>query len=141
MEFKKLIKFRPAFDKRSNQPNKDYGIGALTISFVLIGDGNAVSFTFSTGIYTEDVRRELQEKYKCADYNPFEPMGYDVSYHSSEPKYEGQSKTECEFTGLGYCYCDGSGIKAEKYMNVLIEDGEESVWKMLEDYYYDVFGE
>lgn len=44
----------------------------------------------------------------------------------------------CEWLGVP-CYCDGSAMRAETAMNLLIEKGSDAVWKMLEDDYKSMF--
>lgn len=91
------------------------------------------------------------------------PMGYGVGYHSPVPLFEGQELiwptklrktgdapydvvfdkigTEpplCEWLGIP-CYCDGSALRAEKWMDIFIRQGSDKIWEMLEHEYKDCF--
>jgi len=44
----------------------------------------------------------------------------------------------CEYLGVP-CYCDGSALRAEDYYEILVHQGEEALWKALEDYYHETF--
>lgn len=118
----KITIFTPAYQK------KGYGVGALTCHMVLKGPLGATQFVFSTGIYLPGV--ELSS-----------PMGYDVGYHSPRPMYEGQTPHEdCPYLGKT-CYYDGSGLKANEYLTILIREGSEVIWTKLQDYYDQLFKE
>lgn len=96
-----------------------------------------MQFVFSTGIYLPHVMAELKQNGSIC----LKPMGYDVGYHSPKPMYDGQTPTheDCEYTG-GVCYCDGSGLRAEEWMEVFIAKGGEEIWTMLEQEYLERFG-
>lgn len=139
MAFQRKIKFRPAFDKRAPEPDKNYGIGCLIIEFGVIGDKGAVSFSFGTGIYTKAIREEFKNKGR-----DFEPMGYGVDYHSPIPIRDWQEEGEPSCSKCGWldgkpCYSDGSSLYADEVMEILISDGEEKMWATLEEYYHDTF--
>lgn len=58
-------------------------------------------------------------------------------------RYEDTPEDEipvCEYIGTK-CYCDGSALRADDYYQILIHKGEEALWKALEDYYNETFGE
>jgi len=44
----------------------------------------------------------------------------------------------CEYLGVP-CYCDGSALQAEGYYEILVNQGEEALWKALENYYHQTF--
>jgi hypothetical protein len=180
----RITKFFPAFDKRSTDPKKDYGIGTVRCHMVLKGERGAVHFVFSTGMFLPETMQEYAREgrltpTKLSSDKFFlinEPMGYDVGYHSPKATYEGQEpvwptkirkidpeldeKTAtpmesisniafdkigeeapvCEWIGVP-CYCDGSAMRAETYMNVLLSEGSDKIWEMLEEDYKSDFGE
>ena len=138
MKLERKIEFEPAWDKRHTDDNKNYGIHAVMIKFLLIGDSGAVQFYFSTGIHGRSVR----EEYKTKNYT-LEPMGYDVGFHSQEPMdYQKDNESnECCYTKSGTCYYDGSGLRANKWLEIFIAEGDEKIWEMLEEYYIELFGE
>lgn len=138
----------PAYDKRDPDPNKNYGIGASKIVMVLKGDRGAVHFVFSTGMYLEKTMQELAAK---GELTPSQmengeyfilntPNGYDVGYHAPTPQFEGQtiSRENCEYIGAP-CYCDGSSLLSDEWMEILLSEGSEKIWQMLEDEYKDRF--
>lgn len=44
----------------------------------------------------------------------------------------------CEYLGVP-CYCDGSALQAEDYYEILVNQGEDALWKALENYYHQTF--
>lgn len=121
---KKKIEFIAAQDGRT----KGYGISTMKIRFVLIGKLGAVQHVFSTGIYPKGIR-------------PSEYMGYDLGYHSPKPLYEGQAicSDNCDLVNAP-CYYDGSTLNAEPVADAFVTEGEDAVWKRLEEYYSETFG-
>lgn len=120
------INFRPGYDKRS----EGYGIHSLEINFILKGELGAVQLVVATGMYPESVSKQ-------GDY-----MAMDLGYHSPKPMYEDHSVAceNCEHIG-GTCYYDGSTLNAEPVAEILITEGEDALWKRLEDYYSETFGD
>ncbi len=180
----KITRIRPAYDKRNDDPKKDYGIGPAQVYMGLVGKQGAISFSFSTGMYLEKTEQRLaasgsfnwEEITPGHWYSVIKPMGYDVSHHSKKPlndyqKKEGPSwpkrmtkkKTDetgmtteqkimnvkfvkigkkapnCDLLGVP-CYCDGSGMRAEEWFNILKEKGSDEIWKMMEEEYKALFG-
>lgn len=138
MNFERRVEFSPAYDKRDPDPKKNYGIGSVNIRFVLIGDKRAVQFYLMTGSW---VLPHVAEEYKAKGLVS-EVLPADLGYHSPVPMYDGHdSITEnCEYIG-GPCYYDGSGLAANRIWKVLLEEGDKGVWRELEEYYLDLFGE
>ncbi len=146
-KLEKEVLFLPAFDKRNDNPKKNFGIGAVRCFMVLKGKKGAVCFQFSTGILLPKTILEYIKK-GLAKYEIFpsggdhyhflnSPMGFDVGYHARKPQYKGQKvgQRTCMFLNDKRCYYDGSGMRAEAYMNVLTEKGSDAIWKMLEGEY------
>lgn len=130
-EFTRKIEFTPAFDKRHRDPAKDYGIGAVTMRFVLIGPAGAVHWLMSTGWYLPGLGRE-----------PSPPEGWDLGYHSPVPLREGQHKRDdCPYLDGAPCYSDGSALNAEPVLGLFLAGGDEAVWRELERYYRSRLGE
>jgi len=140
MKFEKIIKFSPAFDKRNSDPKKNYGIGAVKVYMVLKGGGKAVHFVFSTGMYLPKTHQTWLSRFP---YNREPYIGYDVGYHDTEPHYEGQthSQEKCEWLNGKPCYCDGSALRAEEFMKVLVKKGSGAVWRLLKKDLKDLLGE
>ena len=46
---------------------------------------------------------------------------------------------DCEYVEGGRCYYDGSSLQAEKVFQVLVEQGDEACWRVLEDRYRSTF--
>lgn len=147
----RITKFSPAFDKRHDDTNKNYGIGAVHCYMVLKGDKGAVHFTFSTGMYLESTMQEYANDGKLTPrrrgfglegYSLFPaPMGYDVGYHSPVPTTEYQKERpgrECDWIGTK-CWGDGSALRADAWMDILIAEGSDKIWSMLEQEYAERF--
>ena len=134
MELEKIVKFAPAFDRRSSDQKKDYGIGSMICWMILKGDNGAVQFVFNTNIYLPHVKEEFRK----TRYDP-QPGGWDVGYHSLTPRYDGQTSLDCSLLETGKCYYDGSSLRAEEWFKILIEKGSAEIWKMLENEYKKLF--
>ena len=144
-QLEKIVTFTPAFDKRNSDPKKNYGIGSVRCNMVLKGKKGAVHFVFSTGIYLPETIREYKQDgrdlFHFSDGRPSYYMGFDVGYHSPTKRFkeQGISQKECEWLDGKPCYCDGSGLRAEKFMDILIRKGSDAIWKELEKDYKELF--
>jgi hypothetical protein len=125
----KIIEFYPAYDKRHPDPFKNYGIGSVSILFLLKGDKGAVQFKLLTGWYLPELGIELDN-----------PMPADLGYHSPIPIYDGQKSIpdNCEWLD-GECYYDGSTTASERIYEILLKEGSDGVWRELEKYYEEIF--
>ena len=133
-----LIEWTPAYDKRHADDNKNYGICSMGIKFLLKGELGVVQFYMLSGWYLPHVREEYRNRPGFAD-----PMGADVGYHSPRPMYDDQQPIgdSCPYLDGKPCYYDGSGLAADALFNKFVAEGVDIVWKELEDYYTDTFGE
>ena len=132
------IRMRPAYDKRNEDPSKNYGVHGAELGFYLRGEAGAVQFIIFTNWHLPHVHAEWNAR-GCREprFCGYKPMPADIGYHSKMPRYEGQTMltSECEFTGGGPCYYDGSGLNAEEGFKILVAEGHEAVWKWMENYY------
>lgn len=128
----KIITFYPAYDKRSTDPKKNYGVHGVDLRMVLKGELGAVQFMLYTNWHLPHIEGRIDK-----------PLPADLGYHSFKPMYEGQEaiRKECEFLGGKPCYYDGSTLNAERIYNVLLESGSDGVWKELESFYVETFDE
>ena len=131
----RIVKFHPAWDKRSSIPEENFGIGAVSGMLILMGDEGAVSFLFSTGIYLPNTIDHLKANSNCLN-----GMGIAVGYHSLEPNFEGQKEEKCDVLKEGKGYCGmASFTLARNYFNILVRHGDEFIWTRLEKYYKEIF--
>ena len=141
-ELTKEIVFYPAWDKRSNEPGKNYGINGVELAFYLKGKEGAIQFKVLTHWNLSHVQKEFDLRIPDArfPYMLHSPMPSDLGYHARVAQYDGQEimTNECPIIG-GPCYYDGSGLQAEKVFDILTEKGSEGVWKYLEEYYKERF--
>lgn len=147
----KIVNFHPAYDKRDDDPSKDYGIGSVTIRFVLKGKRGAVQILLGTNWYLPETIKEyktegikgrivnlLDKENDCSGIH-----GWDIGYHSPKPMYERQEPIadDCPYVEGGKCYYDGSGLRAKDIPEMLVRKGSDTIWKILEEEYKDRFGE
>ena len=142
--FRREIRFRPAFDKRTNDPKTNCGIHGADLAFYLHGQKGVIQFVVFTGWHLPHVQAELDAKRPDGQF-PYlfhKPQPADIGYHSRKPMYEGQKPMgyECEFLG-GECYYDGSSLQAEEVFNILIKGGDAAVWNEMERRYHGMFTE
>ena len=139
---KKLIELTPAYDKRNVDPNKNYGVHGVELRMVLKGKLGAVQFILYTNWYLPHVTIESRKEMSPGKYFLYEPLPADLGYHSPKPMYEGQNSIgPCAYLNNKSCYYDGSGLNANRIYEVLLEKGSNGVWKELENYYIETFGE
>jgi hypothetical protein len=127
-KFERIVTITPAFDKRHEDPKKNYGIGSASMRMVLKGKLGATQFILYTGWHLPHIQTELK------------PLPVDLGYHSPKPLFEGQSKMDnCDVLKCGHCYYDGSGLNAKRIYDVLLREGSDGVWRELEEYYRYLF--
>jgi len=137
--FERLVRFEPSYDLRSEDPERDCGAGDVKVRFILKGEEGAVQFLFSTGWFLPHLREELEARghFSIMRY----PWAMDLGYHSPKPIHGGETHfDDCDVLG-GECYYDGSGLNAIPLMRKLVAEGHEAVWRELERYYRQIFGE
>lgn len=133
-KFEKKIELSPAWDKRDDDPKKNYGIHCVNLGFYLKGKKGVIQFILFTGWFLK------QNKNK--NMNNLFPMPADLGYHSYVPIYEEQESTEkCERLEGKKCYYDGSGLMADKVFDILTEKRSDGVFEYLEEEYYSRFEE
>jgi len=158
MKLKREIRITPAFDKRSDEPSKDYGIGSCRIWFIVSGKAGAVVVNFFTNWFLSKTVKEYKEegifrntldlnsrgrenfktKINLENKTPLRACSWD--YHSKKKRKYAIKNKDCEFVG-GVCYCDGSCLRADKYKDLLLSEGSEGVFKQLEEDYKIEFKE
>lgn len=140
MEFEKEIKFRPAFDRRNSDPNKNYGIHGVEMTFYLKGELGTIQFVVYTNWQLPHVQKESLSK--CdGSYCHLKPMATDIGYHSPVPQYEGQTlqSKSCSALDGKPCYYDGSSLNAEPIFEKLLSGGDDAVWAEMEEWYNNTF--
>lgn len=143
--FARTIEFLPAWDRRSPDPKKNYGIHGAEILFLLKGPDGAVQFRLFTQWQLPEVTREkMHHPYDPigGDFHWMErPMPADLGYHSPVPRYDGQDilTDECIALDGKPCYYDGSSLNAEPVFERLLREGHDGVWAALEAYYTRTF--
>ncbi len=131
---KRHFKMIPAFDKRSTDPKKNYGIHGAELVMWVEGENGAVSFVLFTNWNLPSVQKETNiRKY------PFEycmtPTPADLGFHHKKPGEYLYKNDTCEFVSGHSCYYEGSGLQAEGIYKILLEKGSEGVYKKLESLY------
>jgi hypothetical protein len=108
----------------------------------LKGSKGTITFTVFTGWYLP----QTIDWWKSKGYATVESVkgwGTDIGYHSKQPIREWQTETNkssdtCEWTD-GSCWYDGSGLAGQELFNRFVVEGEEVVWKTLEEWYHSEF--
>lgn len=131
--FQREIVFVPAYDKSDPDPAKNYGVHGVHIWFNLIGDGQGLTFSISTNWQLPHVQAQWDKDDRFRPSSLYKPMAFGVDIHSKTPQYEGQTPREnCHITG-GECYSDGSALLGDEFLQTLIAEGEEALWKRMEE--------
>jgi hypothetical protein len=138
------IEFQPAYDYRSRP---GYGMHCVEIGFYIYGPKGTVQFKLQTNWGLPSMRADLLDGVRSTINKEYVsemfvfPQALDLGYHSLVPRYEGQGcmRQECPYLDGKPCYYDGSTLNAEPILERLIAEGEEAVWRELEDYYHSLF--
>lgn len=146
-KLERIIEITPAYDKRDPDPKKDYGIHGCDLKMILKGSKGAIQFVLHMNWQLPHVTK--MQLHRIPSFNDvsirsrFLPLPADLGYHSPVPRYEGhEAITEkCSYLNDKPCYYDGSTLNAEKVYEVLLCEGSEGVWKYLEGYYNETFGD
>lgn len=147
MKLHREFKIYPGWDKRSNDPKKDYGIHGCELAFYVHDARKSrwVQFKLSTDWLPLNVQKERMGKDVIGQHPDVlqvvigeQPNGIDLGYHSPKKMYKDQTKMECDLRG-GYCYYDGSGLAADDIRNIMLEKGSDGVWEAVEAYWHEVF--
>lgn len=135
--FIKLVEFEPAYDKRHDDPTKNYGIGGVTMRATLKGPEGAVTFILLTMWNLPHVAEELKEKGKY-----FDPIPAGIYYHNQKPWYEEQEldEEECPYLDGNPCYLSHQYMHASQIYEALITEGSEGMWQALLAQYMQAFG-
>lgn len=141
-KLERIVKVNPAYDKRHSDPSKNYGIHGAEMIFLLKGKKGCIQFVFCTNWQLPHVQKEFDDRiFTSMNKTEFEcfyhPMAFDIGYHSPVPQYEDQKPVteSCEWLDGKPCYYDGSSLRAETYLQLLISQGSEAVWKEMEKEY------
>lgn len=126
MNLERIFVVEPAFHK------KNHGIHCAELRMVVKGDRGAVQFVLFTGWYLPHS--------SVADTKP---LPADLGWHSPKPMYKGQSpvRQSCEYLDGKPCYYDGTSLGAQDVFNLLISEGSDAVWTLLENRYHELFSE
>jgi len=149
MKFEKIIKTSAPYDKRHKNPSKNYGIGSLSIWFILKKGEKAVQVLLSTNCYLNSTIKEyktLHPDFLTGEYSEGDYEGwtcYDVGYHNNTPQFKGQESMECNILKKGKCYYDGSSLrgKNDKVAENYIKHGDNWVRSYLEKVWNGMFNE
>ena len=144
-ELEHWVEAHAAYDRRDDDPAKNYGINGVELRWVARGDRGAVHFLMGTGWNLPDVQEELDGKRDERFPHLFcHPRGYDLGFHS--PTAAGElayldAKRDCDLLPSGQCFGDGSALAGDSVLKALIEGGSDAVWKLLDEYYDETFAD
>ena len=145
LQFEERIEVTPAWDKRDDDPHKNYGIGGVDFRFALLEKttGTAMVFVLGTHWHWLDAVPGFGGEGVHSLTPKMGPMPYDLGYHSPKPMYEGQEpiESECSYVGGGQCFYDGSTLAAEPLFDILLREGREGVFQTLREQWEGRFGE
>lgn len=117
-----------AFEARDPDPSKDYGIGAVRMSFYVRGPLGCIVWDLSTGWYLPDVAKRI---------GPQEPSPGAIEFHGAQPSYEGQeSREDCLLVPGGHCFWDVGYIIGEEPYEALVREGDQGLYRVLGEWYF-----
>lgn len=119
-EYRREIKFIPGKPYREG-----YGRIDARLMFILHGPRGIVEFSIHTGWYPETDQNN--------EWRSFQPQAKSLNWHWPVPLHgEMIGPDECPYLPGG-CYWDGGVMIANKRLDLLMIDGEEALWRDLED--------
>ena len=138
--FETTVHFRPAWEKRHDDPAKDYGVGSVRIRFTLTAPNGALSWRLSSGWYLPNVRERFRREapHKRYDHDPsrfmpcaLEGEGLELTVHFPAPPngLEGNGPNECDLLPSGKCWTDVGFSIGETLFEALVAGGEDGLWK------------
>ena len=86
-ELRRVFASAPAFDRRSADPAKNFGIGGVTLRWAVVGPLGAVSWSVLTRWYLPQVLEEIKARFEPRDVMPTAGA---VSYHAVARRYDSQ---------------------------------------------------
>jgi hypothetical protein len=139
-QFIRKVTFDPAYDKRHPDPKKNYGVHGVHIRFTIKNteEGQGLSFSIGTNWHLSHVQEEINSQPLDSRF-PFlfhHPQAFGVDIHQKAPNHESQpSRENCDLVD-GPCFCDGSSFLGEKFLQTLIEKGDEGLFTQMEEQYF-----
>ena len=141
--FDEILQIRMPFDLRNEDPNINYGVHGLEMFFILMKDNKAVQFMLVFRAMLPSVPKSTS-----ALLNSMPDIdGWDLGYHAPEPRWEGQSESECHLLDGGKCYYDGSSLNGSELWKTIAEravgnkdyDMVADIYLELKKYWDEVF--
>lgn len=137
------LRFEPGYDYRSEDADKpanaQRGAHGLNIRFLVHGASGTVQFLLYTGWLPSWVHVGVTlttVKHEASRVDDLYPMAADFGHHWDTPTYsDAEPMMPCEFRPTNQCYYDGSSLRAERLLGVLLTQGHEAVWTALESEY------
>lgn len=155
MSERRIEILRPAYEKRHDDPARDYGIGAVRMRFSHVTDHVAVSLTVNTGWYLPHVRERLRREHPHRKYGSiiipslgptrfdedwmpccFEGEGMAMVIHTDRRTSDWQADQppdKCDVLPGGECWGDVGFMAAEELFEVLVAGGEDALFSALAD--------
>lgn len=113
-----------------------HGRGSAVYYWALRGEGLAVNWSYFADEHLPETIEALTHHVGWRDSFP---VGGPRSYHAATRSHEWEYQTEgCELLGLP-CYSDSSYLAGKEGMALLLTEGNEAVWRWLEDYWRAMF--
>lgn len=121
----------PAWDKRSAESRKNYGIHGLELLFGVQRGKFAVTWRIMTDWMLKAAQQEFDQR--RLPHIPRFGLG-SLDYHSPVIQYKGQVPiANCQFTD-GDCYCGSTYVGAEELWHRMVAEGPNPVWEKLEEW-------
>jgi hypothetical protein len=119
-------------------PDGQKGVGSIKLRMILIGEHGAITWSISTGWMLPETL-EAWQKHGIPPRHQNLGQGFPVVIHAPTPveDYMEGSGGECDVLPSGYCYGDAGFLAGDEFFETLIREGEEAVWRKMEEWYLD----
>lgn len=148
-ELVRRVIFTPVRDRRNPDPSKDYGLHSIGVYFMLYGDEGIVEFQICSRWLTPELHKEIDPiaALKIVENPEVAPLYRAYPADVCVWRKIRHSSDCLEMYGIarvfdgGTCYYDYKPGGADEAYMILCNEGDEGVWKYLEDYYNEQFRE
>lgn len=127
--YERRIITKAAFEQRHDDPNRDYGIGGVSITFALIGKGRAVDWDLMTDCFLPHTEKRLKKETRSW----LGPTAGGVGFHYGKSQYDGMAQSdECNLIG-GPCFYDTGFLIGDEVYRAFACGGIDGVFGKLRE--------
>ena len=149
------INFLPARDETpAGQESNSYHYAPAGLEFIVRGNKGAIRLFINTNWYSREMidnifsgmalAKSMCEHHDFENYRSFMPHPEGLTYHYDvraypKPRYVDDTIRDCHCVKSGKCWSDTQCGTPWEYLDVLLKEGDQALFAMLEDDYMLTF--